>query len=162
MAAETVLQGCNGLHYTDASCLGDLGVNRDDNVFRTQTNEKSTALFTIAPAVDLKSQWSRHLLELVAGSKSYLFSSHGSENLTDWNVGGNGRLDIQRGSAVYAGGSYSKLHEISNSPDSPGFIGEPVQYRYANSQVSVTVQTLPAPTSAPIWTGMCWRSSLST
>lgn len=118
----------------------DLGVNSDDNIYRTQTGTVSDVFFTIAPAIDLKSQWSRHLLEIVAGLQDYQYSSHSDESLADWYAGANGRLDIQRGSAVFANGSYNKLHEGRSSPNSPGFIKEPVRYTQGHFDGSVSIQ----------------------
>ena len=46
----------------------------------------------------------------------------------DWDVGGNGRLDIRRDPALEGGASYSTLHEQRYSPDEPGNAAEPTQY----------------------------------
>jgi hypothetical protein len=49
-------------------------------------------------------------------------------------------LDIQRGSAVFAGVSQSKAHEGRSSPNSPGNIAEPVVYGVFNAHGSIILQ----------------------
>lgn len=106
----------------------EVGANYDDNVFRTQAGTKSDFYFEEKPGFELLSQWGRHQLNLHASLDAYQYSSLGSESHNDWNVGGDGRLDILRGSSLSGGGDYSILHEQRTSPDQPGFAKSPTRY----------------------------------
>jgi hypothetical protein len=118
----------------------DVGVNTDDNVFRTETGAESDIYYTISPSLDLKSQWSRHSFELTAGLTRYQYSRHGSENRTDWNVGAKGRLDVLRGAIIDGATSYRVLHEPRYSPDEPGGAARPTEYSLYQADASATYQ----------------------
>ncbi|MEQ1863672.1 MAG: outer membrane beta-barrel protein [Micropepsaceae bacterium] len=117
-----------------------LKLNTSNNVFQSDSARKGDINFEIAPAFELKSQWSQHALEVFGRLDALRFADHSSENLTDWTVGANGRLDVRRGSAAFAGISKSMAHEGRSSPNSPGNIAEPVQYSRFHAQASVAVQ----------------------
>lgn len=118
----------------------DVGAYVDDNVYRTQSARKTDGYFTIAPSFDLKSQWSRHMVELAGGLTRYQYINLNTENRTDWNIGANGRLDIFRGSALSAGSSYAILHEPRYSPDQSGQAATPTQFSVFHNEASVTYQ----------------------
>lgn len=106
----------------------DVGAAYDDNVYRTATGKKHDFFYTITPSFDLKSDWSRHLLELSGSFTRDQYNSRRSENRNDWYVAGNGRLDIDRDAALTANGSYNVQHEPRYSADQPGTAAEPTQY----------------------------------
>ena len=106
----------------------DVGASYDDNVYRTATAKESDVFFTINPSFDLKSDWSRHLIELAGSLTRYQYDAKSSESRTDWYVAGNGRLDISRATALEGGAFYNVLHEPRYSPDQPGGAAEPTQY----------------------------------
>lgn len=118
----------------------DVAATVDDNVYRTQNARKTDGYFTIAPSFSLKSQWSRHMLELTGGLTRYQYINLNEENRTGWNVGANGRLDIFRGSALSAGTSYAVLHEPRYSPDQSGQAATPTRYSVFHNEASVTYQ----------------------
>jgi hypothetical protein len=118
----------------------DVGVNGDDNVFRTPTAKESDIHYTIAPSLDLKSDWSRHSIELGAGLTRYQYTKHDSENRTDWNVGAKGRLDVLRGTFVDGATSYQVLHESRYSPDEPNGAARPTEYSDYHAETSITHQ----------------------
>lgn len=106
----------------------DVGAAYDDNVYRTATAKKHDFFYTITPSFDLRSDWSRHLLELSGSFTRDQYNSRRSENRNDWYVAGNGRLDIDRDAALTANGSYNVQHEPRYSADQPGTAAEPTQY----------------------------------
>ncbi len=117
-----------------------LDANYDDNVYRTQTGTKSDYYFLENPAFMLQSQWSRHELDLYAGYSAYQYSSRSSEDHNDWNVGGDGRLDVLRGIDLMGGASYAIEHEARTSPDQPGYAkgpnaicADPGEWRHSNT-----------------------------
>jgi len=112
----------------------------DDNIYRTQTLTQSDFIFDIAPTLRVRSDWNRHMLELYAGLNNYEYTSHSSENLTDWNAGADGRYDITGGASVYDNGSVAQLHENRSSPNNVGFQASPNRYFQYHDEISATYQ----------------------
>jgi hypothetical protein len=117
-----------------------LKLNTSNNVFQSDTARKGDVNLEVAPAIELKSQWSQHAMEVYGRLDALRYADHDSENLTDWAFGANGRLDVRRGSALFAGISKSKVHEGRSSPNSPGNIAEPVRYSLFHAQGSLVIQ----------------------
>ena len=113
-----------------------LGANYDDNIYRTDTNAKDSFYFLEQPGFTLQSQWGRHELDLYGSLGTYQYSSYSHENHTDWNVGGDGRLDILRGIDLTGGGSYATLHEARTSPDQPFSARTPTEYRLSKADAA--------------------------
>jgi hypothetical protein len=105
-----------------------LGLDYDDNVYRTQTNTKNDIYFVQVPGFSLQSQWGQHELDLYGSISSYQYSSSQHETHVDGTIGANGRLDVYRGVDVISGGSYEVHHEQRISPDQPGFAKKPTRY----------------------------------
>jgi hypothetical protein len=111
-----------------------LGIAHDDNVFRTETGAQNDTIFELAPDVVLASNWSQHALNLRAGLQHLEFAEHDSETRTNYNFGGDGRLDIMRGITLSGAASYNVTHEPRTSPDLPGFAAEPTRYAVSHAQ----------------------------
>jgi hypothetical protein len=118
----------------------DLRFNTSNNVFQTETANEGDVNLEVAPAFKLASEWSQHAVEVFARLNAFRYADHSSENLTDWAVGADGRLDIQRGSAAFAGVSHARSHEGRSSPNSPGNIAEPVRFSQFHAHGSVAIQ----------------------
>lgn len=112
----------------------------ETNIFRTQTNTVDDFFVDIAPSFRLQSEWTRHLLEVYGGLNNYNYARNTSENLTDWNVGADGRYDIAGGTSVYANGSASELHEARSSPNVTGFQASPNRYFLYHGEATGTIQ----------------------
>ncbi len=117
----------------------DITGSYDDNVFK-QTNGLGDFYVVEAPTARLQSQWGRHFAELYAGLNNYNYTKYSQENLTDWDVGGDGRLDLSREMIFSGGGSYAKAHEALNSPNTVGFQESPNRYYKSHGEVSGTYQ----------------------
>lgn len=118
----------------------NLNATSSNNVFETKGAPKSDIYFNIAPAFKVTSEWSRHMLQFAGSLNRYGYTRYSSEDLTDWSLGAGGRLDIQRGSEIFANASNSKSHEGRSSPNSPGNIKSPVRYSQLHADGKVTVQ----------------------
>ncbi len=105
-------------------------VGYDDNVLRQQSVGTIVDSFFTKESgtVVLRSNWGRHEFDLFGGADTTQYANLSSENNTNWNVGGLGRLDIARGSALSADTTYALLHEPRNSPNQPGFAAKPTEY----------------------------------
>lgn len=117
----------------------DLAAAYDDNVFFQPTGT-SDWYFVEAPTFRLQSQWGRHFLEFFGGLDNYNYDKNTSLNLTDWDVGGDGRLDISHALTVSATGSFSELHEVLSSPNTIGLQAAPNRYFQPHGEVSATYQ----------------------
>ncbi len=106
----------------------DVGAAYDDNVYRTSGGKLDDVFYTITPSFTLRSEWSRHMLELVGSLTRYQYQSRSSEDRMDWFVGGNGRLDFSHDMTLEGGASYNTLHEPRYSADQPGGAAEPTRY----------------------------------
>lgn len=107
------------------------GLGYNDNVFNN-SGKLGDYFYSLAPALNVQSAWSRHALNLAIGSKSYWFSNEESENRTDWNFDGSLRLDVMRGTDIKLNVHLADLHEARGT-ELPGGLGpgaaaEPTSY----------------------------------
>jgi len=117
----------------------DLAASYDDNVFRLDTPQ-SDYYFTISPTLRLQSQWGRHSLELYCGSNTYEYSKFSGENLTDWKVGADGRLDISRAAMFSANVYYGEFHELWSAPNNLLYQASANRYYQTHADVETGYQ----------------------
>jgi hypothetical protein len=117
----------------------DLTAVVDDNVYR-RPNKQSDTYFLISPSLALRSEWTNHALNFFAGLDHYAYSKLTKEDRTNWNLGADGRLDIQRGSSLTGRAVYISTHEQRFSPDQPGFAASPTPYKVLQASGSLTFQ----------------------
>ena len=110
----------------------------DTNVYRTDSGTSGDAYFTIAPNLDLKSDWTNNLVEITAAVSHYRYVRNDTESRTDWNLGGHGRLDILRGTTLDGEVDYASTHEPRYSPDQPGNAAEPTHYSNVHAEGAFT------------------------
>jgi hypothetical protein len=92
-------------------------IETDDNIFVTDTNTKSDQILTISPEIRADSNWNSHFLSVKAGGDLVSYDRYSAEDYTDYSVGTNGRLDIQRDMNATGALSFDKQHEDRSSPD---------------------------------------------
>lgn len=110
------------------------GTLEADEVFNDNINATSNALGRqaafiqlINPTLELKSDWSNHMLNAYAKGGLGLYSVNPSlNNYQDVSVGADGRLDIQRNWNVYGGASWNRRHDEFGTPNTPTGVGLPV------------------------------------
>lgn len=118
----------------------DASATYDDNVFRTATTT-SDWFFTVSPTARIKSQWGRHFFEVYAGLNDYRYTTLTAENLTDWRVGTDGRIDISRAANLTANVFYGQMHELWSAPNNAvGFQAAPNRYYQTHAEVSAVYQ----------------------
>ncbi len=115
----------------------DVSEQYNDNIYATESDEKSDFITNVSPAVNIKSLWSRHSLNLHAGLSQYWYNSHSSENRLDWNVGADGRLDVLRDTYLTADAGYQQAHEDRGSPNSLASAAEPTEYDLFDSSLGL-------------------------
>lgn len=105
-----------------------LGVERNDNIFATATNEESDTIFVINPSITVDTTWSNHAFNAHADVRRNNYSSFDTESTTDYSFGAGGRIDIARGSSVFGSGSFSRGTEPRTSAGAAGFAAEPIRF----------------------------------
>lgn len=116
--------------YPQASYTGTY----NDNIYAAPNNEVDDYVSTLKAGVDVNSTWSRHALNLTGTIAKSLYADNSDENRLDWNVGGNGRVDVTRNTNFAAGIDYSQNHEDRGSPNSPAAASEPIQYKLFSTE----------------------------
>jgi len=66
----------------------------------------------------VRSDWNVHALEFSAKGNTRRYVTQANENVTNFAVRGDGRLDILRDIYALGGAGYQLLHEDRSSPDS--------------------------------------------
>jgi hypothetical protein len=112
-----------------------IGTEYESNVFATQANLTSDAYMLVRPAIALNSQWSRHSLTMSGGAQLVRYFKQTSQDRETWNVGTNGRLDINSDAALYADARVATLVESRFSETGLVDIATPLQYRQAEGKL---------------------------
>jgi hypothetical protein len=102
----------------------------NDNIYATSAATGRTASFieVVKPTLELKSQWSNHMLNFFARGGFGFYTTDPSQNFQDFSVGADGRLDIMREWNVYGGGSFSRKHEELGTPNTVTGASQPAVY----------------------------------
>jgi hypothetical protein len=101
----------------------------NDNVYAASNATGKTAAFIqgINPTLELKSDWTNHMLNFYAkGGLGFYSVDPGLNNYQDVSVGADGRLDIQRNWNAYGGASWNRRHDVFGTPNTPNAPGVPV------------------------------------
>jgi hypothetical protein len=115
----------------------DVNASYDSNVYLQPSGtaaDVSDFRFEETPSLRLMSQWGRHFVEIYGGLDNLNYSKYSALDLTDWVVGGDGRLDISRAMDWSIAGSYGEYHEVLSSPSASatvstlGFPASPNRY----------------------------------
>ena len=100
----------------------------DSNVFYQASNEIDDIIVTLKPRLEAATTWSRHSLSAAVGLDDYKYQDNPSEDHTDLNVSGEGRLDVLRGTYLVLGGAQSRQTERRGDPDSPLTAAKPLRF----------------------------------
>jgi hypothetical protein len=100
----------------------------DSNVYATENDAKSNAVFVIDPSVALESDWSRHKLSFGGFLSQSLRSEYTQEDNTTWGIGGSGQLDVLESSNIQSSLGYQELTESRGGINPNLAIPNPIQY----------------------------------
>lgn len=92
----------------------------NDNIYAVPNSVAKVGSFIqiIKPTLDLRSDWSVHMLNAYAKAGFGLYGTDGAfNNYQDVSVGTDGRVDIQRDWNVYGGASWNRRHEERGAPN---------------------------------------------
>ena len=115
----------------------DVSANYDDNVYRTDTATMDDWFIKETPGLKLQSDWLRHQLDVYASLSALQYTSLTHESHVDWNLGGDGRLDILQGLDFSVTGQYTALHESRTSPDQPGLAKSPTEFEMGQAHAAL-------------------------
>lgn len=106
----------------------DLGATSTDNLFAQSSGaEQDDIVYTVSPNVQLKSDWSRHALEVQAGARFTNHQDFSSEDANSHYVRAVGRLDVGTRTSISATAGIAHEVEPRTDPDSPVTL-DPVEY----------------------------------
>jgi hypothetical protein len=114
-----------------------LGFTYTDNVFADATSEEDYYLWA-HPGAELRSQWSNHQAVFSADVRQLSFDEFSSEDRTDVNLNGFGRIDVERGFNVTLNGRQSWLEEPRTDASAPTDTLNPVEYDQGQLGVAVS------------------------
>ena len=115
-----------------------VAVGTDDNVFATETAQVDDFFGSVNPAAILKSNWSRHKLELDAHALATTFNENPDEDQFEWGVGGKGHLDLTNSSVLRADVHFNRIGEERGSIDASSLAAEPTHYNMATGSLGFT------------------------
>lgn len=103
------------------------GIGYTDNVFNDNSNIDDT-FYSFSPQAQLRSEWSRHALNIAVEADTYWYSERSSEDRTDWSLKGDARIDIVRGTDISAEAHHLDFHEARGTDLTGGFLpGDPAE-----------------------------------
>lgn len=92
-----------------------LAYEYNDNIYATENGEVSDTILRASLGGTVASNWEKHAFEAGASVDAAYFNKYSSENTVDYRVHTSGRFDIEKGSNLFGGVSYSRLHEARGS-----------------------------------------------
>jgi len=94
-----------------------IGHGYDSNIYATESDAKGDNVTTVSPSLRLRSDWKQHALNLAAGADILRYGTHGSEDVAEYDVSGDGRFDLTDRTYLFGGAGHSLEHEDRTSPD---------------------------------------------
>lgn len=111
-------------------------VEYNDNVFASETNAQDDFIFRLRPEVTAESGWSRNYLAGFARATLSRNVDFDSESANEWSLGGNGRLDVMRGTNITGGADYSHSVEPRTSSNTAQAAVDPIDFDVAQAYVA--------------------------
>lgn len=109
------------------------GISFTDNVYATESHKKSDFIYTLAPQVNVRSDWNTHSIELAAGGRlGYHFDQTG-EDYQDAFASAAGRLDVSSHTVVHGKLNLNRDHEERGDPNDVNGSEPTVFYTYAGT-----------------------------
>jgi hypothetical protein len=115
----------------------DLGVELNDNIYAAEINETDDTILHAGASARLASQWSRHSLNFFGGVQSRTFTDNDDDNATDWRLGADGRIDIQREAHIRGGAAFGQTTESRFAGNGPAQLAEPIQYDFQEADAEL-------------------------
>ncbi|MCY7388506.1 MAG: outer membrane beta-barrel protein [Burkholderiales bacterium] len=101
---------------------------RDDNLFLTNSNQKSSTIYALSPGLKLQARSSATIFTLDANLKSARYVQSRADDYTDYRIAGTGEFVLSSRMGLRLGAEYNKGHDPRGSNDR-GISAEPDQFR---------------------------------
>lgn len=111
----------------------------DTNIFIEEANEDSSFVATVAPRVNIVSDWNRHELELTTGGSYALLTESIDDNAFQFDVGLSGVVDVTRAVGLSGNIGYQYVTEARGEDDTGLGIAEPVTSNHFDAGVGADV-----------------------
>jgi len=107
-----------------------LSATRDDNIYSRPTGEVEDNVSTLAAALDIRSDWTRHELNFSLGGDFGRYQDQSSEDVDNYWVGTDGAFQLNEQAELFGGLMHTRDHEDRSVPGTPGPLlqKEPTQY----------------------------------
>jgi hypothetical protein len=86
-----------------------LGVTYNDNILATDTDPLADEIFTIAPRVDVQSNWNRNAVNLSASAIILRYANHPDQDSIQYDFSGGGDLDVRHDLTLSGKASYARI-----------------------------------------------------
>lgn len=114
----------------------DAGARYNSNIFARRAGatavnpgEIDDFIWSVKPNFSLASDWSQNSVVFTAGADIARYTDNGREDYEDFNLGVNGRVDIERGMNFTWGADYVDQHEDRGAPDTAGNQAEQTRFK---------------------------------
>lgn len=120
-----------------------LTATHDDNIYAerpyaaSRTYVTEDVVYTLSPALALKSNWTRHALNFDAGGDFDRYANHDTENVNDYWLGFDGRYDLSPTTNVFGGARHARDHEDRSTPGSDVTQVEPTRYDHDEAHLGL-------------------------
>ncbi|MGH1375141.1 MAG: outer membrane beta-barrel protein [Alphaproteobacteria bacterium] len=106
-------------------------IEHTDNLYSTQSDEIADTLHIVRPAIEVRSDFSRHFFSASLTAENGRYVDIEDENYFDYSASINGRVDISRDITAPLSVSYNRGHSRRSSPDDRGVV-EPTKNNELN------------------------------
>ncbi len=113
----------------------------DSNILGSSAFERSDFFTSVKPTVSLDSDWAQDAVSLYAEGGIDRYARYTSENVENFLVRGDGRLDIERGQTLAFEAAYQVAHESRYSPESQAAVSLAGGGDYARYPTQYAVST---------------------
>ncbi len=111
----------------------------DDNIFGVETGATDDFIGEIRGGLTLRSNWSRHQLELLSGAQRLQYFDNSDESTSDYNFGGRGYLDIASRARLRFNGGWRRATESRRVTQTAIGGANPVRFDETNAGLSLDV-----------------------
>ena len=88
-----------------------LSATHDDNIYARRAREVEDTVFTLSPSLVLRSDWKAHELIVDAGADIDRYADHSTENVSDYWIGADGKLELGASTELFGGVRHTRDHE---------------------------------------------------
>ncbi|MDO9221066.1 MAG: outer membrane beta-barrel protein, partial [Thiobacillus sp.] len=114
-----------------------LAATYDDNIYAERTHVVEDVVYTLSPSLELKSNWQQHALNVDGGADFDRYRNNGSEDVSDYWLGFDGRYDLSARTNLFGGARHARDHEDRSTPGSLITQVEPTRYDHEEAHLGL-------------------------